>query len=337
MCNIQYREKMHDADPFRAQYLAGLEGLIDRLEQQCRNTRNPQDILDHPEKYRSRLCQILGWPLTQERPAEIPQARFQLLSEEEELFIYRAEITVLDDITMCGLLFRHKGEKLRPLVLCQHGGAGSPEIISGVFGNTYNYNDLTQRVLALGANAFAPQLLLWNKKEYGPADYSRDVIDSKLKDMGSSITAIELYGMMRILDYFEAQDWVGKLGMVGLSYGGFYTQFLSAVDTRIQAALSCSFFREHHNATRPDWCWRDLMREFGQAELVCLVAPRKLYLQMGNRDDLFDAETSRAEFARLPGATADGKTDWAELLVFDGVHELCKSDEHMRKVIAALK
>lgn len=45
-----------------------------------------------------------------------------------------------------------------------------------------------------------------------------------------------------------------KTGMVGLSYVGFYTLYIAALDTRIKAAVSCSFFND-----RDRYPWSDLV------------------------------------------------------------------------------
>ena len=79
-------------------------------------------------------------------------------------------------------------------MIAQHGGLGTPELCSTLFeGETsYNYKDMTQRILKHDVNVFAPQMLLWEKESYG-IDYDREYIDAVLKMLGGSITALEIY------------------------------------------------------------------------------------------------------------------------------------------------
>ena len=118
--------------------------------------------------------------------------------------MFRVQIQVFEGFKFYGLLFKKNDGKRRPLVIAQHGGLGTPELCSTLFeGETsYNYNDMTQRILEYDVNVFAPQMLLWSIEEYG-IDYNRAYIDAVLKMLGGSITALEIYCLQRSLDYFE--------------------------------------------------------------------------------------------------------------------------------------
>ena len=168
-------------------------------------------------------------------------------------------------------------------------------------------------------------------EKYG-IPYDRKEIDARLKRVGSSITAIEIYALIRILNYFEAQDNVLNFGMVGLSYGGFYTLFLSALDTRIKAAFSCSFFNSRDSYPWSDWTWWRSAHTFDDAEIACLVYPRKLNIEIGDRDNLFDVESGKKSFERLRELCADVGTDWVRFDTFDGVHEFALDDTSIKAV-----
>jgi len=148
------------------------------------------------------------------------------------------QFTVLDGVKISGLLFKQECNEARPLVLVQHGGWGTPETASGFYGYTGNNNDMLHRVIKYGVHAFAPQLLLWKEDEY-EVDFNRRRIDARLKRVGSSVTAVEIFALQKILDYFEQKEYVSEFGMIGLSYGGFYTLFTAAVEKRIKSCISC--------------------------------------------------------------------------------------------------
>ena len=141
---------------------------------------------------------------------------------------------------------------------------------------------------------------------------------------------------MRCIDYFETQSWVRNIGMAGMSYGGFYTQFTAALDTRIKAAVSCSFFCDSRHYVQPDWCFDGIEEFFGEAEIACLVYPRKLYLEMGTEDPLFDYQKSLMEYERIRKICGDDYLQWVELTVFEGKHEFYREDTHIKKLLDCL-
>jgi dienelactone hydrolase len=228
------------------------------------------------------------------------------------------------------------GEGKKPLVIVQHGKSGTPEIMSGILGSTWNYNDMLLRVAKHDAHVFAPQLLLWDAAQYG-APYDRITMDAALKRTGSSVAAIELYEISGIIDYFEKQDYVSSFGMVGLSYGGFYTLYATALDTRIKSAISCSFFASRDACSWSDWVWQDSANRFDDAEVACLVYPRRLCLEMGTRDELFRSEYSEESFERIKAYCKDAHIDWCDLILFDGKHEFCLDDAPIERLINDLK
>lgn len=335
---MKYREERREADRYKALYLEGIEKLLDSLSESSRKKRSKyaKDIMSNKEQYREDFARMLGWPLNEKRPKELPEVVEEKLSDEGEYSIYRLQFTVLQEITVSGLLFRYKEDVVRPFVLVQHGKLGTPELISGVYEKTDNYNDMLQRILVKGVNVFAPQLLLWSTEHDEPT-YDRQLMDARLKRVGSSVTAVEIYSIMRILDYFAVQTWVGNMGMVGMSYGGFYTLFTAALDIRIKAALSCSYFCDSEHYVQSDWCWNHMDTLFGEAEIACLIHPRKLFLEMGRDDPLFDYRKSLSEYERLKGICGDKDCTWVDLILFDGKHEFYKEDCHIDQLVKCLR
>ena len=166
---------------------------------------------------------------------------------------------------------------------------------------------------------------MWDDKY--EVKFDRATIDMRLKSVGSSIAALEIFGIMRILDYFEVQDYVSTFGMVGLSYGGFFTLYTAAIDTRIKSAISCSFFCNRDHKPERDWLWTNSAFRFNDAEVAALVYPRNIYIAMGNEDQLFDYKYSIASFERLKEICTYVGMDWVSFDVFDGTHEFFKYDE----------
>lgn len=333
---MNYHAEKTDTQIFKKKYRDGFETLISARQEALAEKRKEycKNIFDNAEAYRSDLKRMLGWPLTEARDEALPRVKKIKLSAENGYTVYRLQFEILDGLELSGLYFEVDGDEKRPLVLVQHGGMGTPELVSGAEGRTHNYNDLLQRVIARGVHAFAPQLLLWGEN-YG-VSFDRKATDARLKRLGSSISAVELHGLSRVLDYFEKQSNISSFGMVGLSYGGFYTLFLAAIDTRIRSAVSCAFFNTRDKYPWLDWCWFDAAEFFDDAEVACLVYPRKLCLEIGDKDPLFDAAYGKKSFERLKEICRNVGTDWVSFSVFDGVHEFPKDDMSIDEMVKSL-
>lgn len=333
---MNHQEEQRFSEKYKQAYLDGIEKLIaDRQKEAAvKRAEYAAEIFTDQERYRASFKEMLGWPLVGYTPNGLPKVSAEKLSEEEGCSLYRMSFEILDGLTLTGLFFKSKSPQKQPLVLLQHGGAGTPELISGIHGSTHNYNHMLERVLKHGVHIFAPQLLLW-AEDYG-APYDRKSIDARLKRVGSSITAIEVFGIMRILDYFEQQDYVKNFGMVGLSYGGFYTLCTTAADLRIRAAISCSWFNGRDAQPWSDWTWQNSAEKFDDAEIACLCYPRPLYLAMGDQDELFDAKVSEQSFARIKELCKSAGTDWVQYETFAGKHEFLHTDAPIEQLIQFL-
>ncbi len=332
---MRYHEEKNAADAHKQAYLDGINKLIDKRQKDAKAKRNEyiKGVFDAQEKYREELCRMLGWPLVGEARVGVPSVKCEKLSEEDGYTLYRMDIEILEGVMMTGLFFKRDSDTPLPLVIMQHGGLGTPELMSGVYGNTTNLNDMLQRTIKYGVHAFAPQLLLWDDKKQHSVVFDRRAIDARLKRVGSSITALEIYGIQRIIDYFETQSYVKSFGMIGLSYGGFYTLYTTAVETRIKAAVSAIFFNTRDAYPWSDWTWTCSAEKFDDAEVACLVYPRKLCIRIADKDELFDPQGGIDSFERLKELCADVGTDWVDFGVFEGKHEFPWDDAPIVKLI----
>ena len=335
---MKYTETIDITKEYKQDYADGFERIIKERQKASEAIRDEynKDIFSAPEKHREALKQMLGWPLVDFHTNKLTDVKTELLSVEDGYEIYRMQFEILEGLNMTGLFFKQSGEDKKPLVIVQHGGQGTPELISGVYGDTSNYNDMLQRVRKNDVHVFAPQLLLWSNDEYD-VKFDRKDIDARLKRVGSSITAIEVFGITRILDYFEQEEYVSTFGMVGLSYGGFYTLYTTAIDTRIKSAISCSFFNKRDIIGWSDWVWFKSAEKFDDAEVACLVYPRKLYIEIGDKDELFDYKYGVESFDKVKAMCKNVGTEWVDLKVFSGIHEFCMDDEPIQKLVKEIK
>ena len=145
--------------------------------------------------------------------------------------------------------------------------------------------------------------------------------------------ALEANNARCAIDYFLAIEPIDreKIGMMGLSYGGFYTLYLSAAEPRVKSAfVSCSLydrFKDPAKRCRPDLYWQDSAYKFGEAEVAALIAPRALYFESGAADEAYPYAQARKEFERLvPYYEAVGAADKLLLHRSAGGHEIADGD-----------
>ena len=91
-----------------------------------------------------------------------------------------------------------------------------------------------------------------------------------------------VWDVMRAIDYLETRDDVesSRIAVMGISGGGTIAFFLSALDTRIAAAVVSGYFQEREGLYQEP-IYRNvfgLLAEFGDAEVASLIAPRTLII-----------------------------------------------------------
>jgi hypothetical protein len=236
-------------------------------------------------------------------------------------------IETLPDLQTYGLLFVPPGPGPFPLVIAQHGGLGTPELCSGFFGPS-NYNDMTRRVLRRKCVVFAPQLLRWDPQYGEQPDVAE--LDRQLKQLGGSVAALEILGILRCLDHLTTREIIdpARVGMIGLSYGGFHTLFAAALDTRIRASLSSCFFSNRYKYAFSDWVWFDAANRFFDVEVAGLICPRPLYIEVALEDELFDPRYARPEASKIQSLyTSLRVPERFRYKEHPGVHELDRADD----------
>jgi predicted esterase len=320
------------ANPYRKAYLDGIERCIKGLNREAQIHRRGNMDVSRQEHNRSVLKSLLGMALFENAPTSDP-----ILTEAGETDLaklYHLTVFVTPEIPFYALLQIPKGAKSPlPLIVAQHGGGGTPELCSDLCGKN-NYNGMVRRCLQRGAAVLAPQLLLWSLNETETMrghdiPFDRTVIDSYLRSFGSTITGLEITGISRCLDYVSSRTDIDseRIGMVGLSYGGYFTLHTMAVEQRIKAGYSAGAFNSRDAHCLSDWCYPGAAYQLQDAEIASLCAPRKLYLQVGMEDTVFDYRNAIAEaeqakdYYRQLGAEENIRFD-----VWPGGHTLSNHD-----------
>lgn len=308
------------ADPYRQAYNDGLNAYIARLNREGKEKRTefmpPAAYAADPESFRRKYWEMIGldklypWDAAAGKaPRPEVTGRKWLAGEDQNCLIYRIVIDLQPEIPMYAVLVVPKAASAGhpvPLIIGQHGGGGTPELSLDYYGKN-NYSGMSQRAIKRGAAILAPQLLLWNVKDEiatmrkHPIPHDRSALDRSLKRYGMSVTALEISGIMKLVDFVADTPELdlNRLGMIGLSYGGFFTMTTMAADTRIRNAYSGCGFNDRDFHGCGDWYFQNSGLEFEAAEIAGLCAPRKLYISVGKVDPVFDYRPALPEAERV--------------------------------------
>lgn len=325
----------------RNDYFEGIKTIILEKAKEAEKNRGafltPDILCIEREKYREKYVQMLGWPLTEYTHEYHPQVKKELVEKVDFLTIYRLTIETLPGLWFTGILYvpTERAENA-PLVLINPGGSYHSEnmIAHGSY-TCEQYRNIGGRVLEQGAILYAPQFLVWGDGESFKQPATRQLLDAKLKALGGSIAALEIYNCCRAIDYLvgnESVD-VDRIGMMGLSYGGFYALYISAVETRIKTVFASCFFCDRFcsendpTGCRPDWLWQNSANTYFDAEVAALIAPRALYIENGRVDPLFPIDLVVRESDRLkPFYAAAGASDKLVFHIGENGHAVSVGD-----------
>lgn len=329
---MYYKEEIEKDTIYRDDYSKTIDAFLAKEHTKACEQRasfiTPALYMQDMEKYRNLFVEFLGFPLNRKR--EMPQVlKKEFVAKDGNVNIYRMQFLFFNEIKFYGIWFEQcENPQEKPFVLGLHGGGGTAEMVSSMHLDSANYRHLVRRMTDRGANVFAPQLYLWEVEKYGNK-YDRMRTDAKYRQLGGSVTAFELWLMQGCIDYFLAEGMnKEQVGVVGLSYGGMYSLYLAALDTRVKACYSSNWLCESFVLTMPDWSFLNAEYTFSVAETAGLIAPRALVVGIGTGDELFPYQQTEKECEKIAEYyKAFGRADNFKLVVFEGEHELDKNDD----------
>ncbi len=327
-------ENVGDQKQIRLEQYRQLQAFIRNMAEESAAKRAPipeggMEVLRAWQKeYRPQIEQSVGW-----RP-QIGEYAPQLISQEEldsdELVAStrRMVIRVAEGLDVYGILLMPYREKPR-LMFCFHGGGGCPELVTSVCPSS-NYNDGARKFVALGFAVFAPLFVL-RREETMDVDWNenyRAALHINALWAGTSLMAVEVEKIERAMRFFDSYKEVdaSRIGVAGLSYGGYYALYAAALIERVSFCISSCYFNDRLRVLcdRPyaliDWQYPNASSLFGDAHIAALICPKPLYIEVGARDELFAPEGAIAE-AQPVRALYEGCGAKFVFDVFDGTHE----------------
>ena len=331
-----YTEEIAVSEPYRALYVESVKKAIDTLATLSNEERNsfitPEKLRDDPSFYRQSYADLIGLTRLNEVFGDgIPRIYETPHAEDSLAWISRLKIELAEGIFFTGILFIPKNATAPySLTVASHGGGGSPELCADMIGPN-NYSHLVRKLLSAGEAVFAPQLMLWNLSprlcgtnipQYSTS-YDRGHSERAFKQCGTSIVAFEIYAITRTATALLARENIRSDGyrMTGLSYGGFYTLYTMAYDTRIHSGYSVAYFNDKFRYNWHDMIWMNSGARFTDVEIAALCAPRALRIEIGRTDPVFEATTAEPLFPAVRAYfRAQNAEDQLSINLWDGGH-----------------
>jgi dienelactone hydrolase len=187
-----------------------------------------------------------------------------------------------------GLLLEPVG-RTRARVVAVPDADWTPEAAVGLVPGVPAAARFPRRLAENGCQVIVPLLIDRSDKWSGIADVKmtnqphREWIYRMAFEVGRHIVGFEVQKILAAVDWFAGQNKSQPLpmGVFGYGEGGLLALYAAALDTRIQAAGVSGYFQSRQQLWKEP-IYRDvwgLLREFGDAEIAGLIAPRGLLVE----------------------------------------------------------
>jgi dienelactone hydrolase len=206
-----------------------------------------------------------------------------LAAEAPRFKVWQVRWPVLDGVTGEGLLLEPAGKVAGHAVVLPDADQ-TPEQLSGLAPGVPPEQQTAHRLADHGFRVLVPTILSRDFEGSGhegvgwTTQTHREWIYRQAFHMGRHVIGYEVQKVLAAVDAIKAAFPNAKVGVAGSGEGGLLALYSAAADPRIDAALVSGYFGPREGAWKEPLyrnIW-SLLREFGDAELGALVAPRAL-------------------------------------------------------------
>ncbi|HLV00287.1 MAG TPA: acetylxylan esterase, partial [Acidobacteriota bacterium] len=237
--------------------------------------------------------------------------RTSLIEVNENFAAYQVLLDVAPGLEAWGHLLVPRNLTGRaPAVIAQHGGGGTPAMVTGVgFEGDTAYHAFGRHLAGRGYVVFAPMIAVANIPFPDAEDRLEAIrlgllraINPKVRmaaSLGMMRTSIEQARLGRIVNFLQSLDFVDgeRIGYYGLSYGGYSAIWMTALEPRIKATVISGHFNDweqkitsHRIATSylrhpdEDFTNWNVLNRFSHLELIAAMWPTAVCVEYGERD-----------------------------------------------------
>jgi hypothetical protein len=263
-----------------------------------------------------------------------PNVRTRQIYDEPNYVGYEVMFDVFPDVFSYGILLVPKdlkpGER-RPVVVCQHGLAGTPRDVADPKVDSHFYHRFACRLADEGFITYSPQ------NPFSGEDKFRTLV-RKANPLGKGLFSIIVPQHQQTVDWLATLPFVDpdRIAFYGLSYGGKTAMRLPVLVSRYCLSICSGDFNEWiwkmtslelpsgYPGTREYEMWEwNMGNTFNYSELAGLIAPRPFMVERGHHDGVGIDEWVAYEYAKVRRLYADLKIpDRTTIEFFDGPHTI---------------
>lgn len=216
------------------------------------------------------------------------------IAEERTYKIYAVRWSVLPAVTADSRGLAGEGLLLQPTsspmarVVAIPDADGTPEMLVGLSPGMDPKAQFARVLAENGCQVVVPRLINRDDTFSGIPGVGmtnmphREWIYRMAYEVGRHIIGFEVQEILAVVDWFTSENSKQQLpiGLIGYGEGGLLALYSAAIDTRIEATGVSGYFQKRDIWKEP--IYRDvwgLTREFGDAELASLIAPRALIVE----------------------------------------------------------
>ena len=163
-----------------------------------------------------------------------------------------------------------------------------PEQLAGLVEGVDVASQFARRLAESGCRVVVPLRINCQRGQFdwgarpAPSITNREMLYRSAFEVGRGLVAYEVEMLHAITDYLQASSTQGRpVGIFGWGEGGLLALYAGALDTRIRSVGVSGYFDSRQQL------WQEpldrnicgLLREFGDAELASLIAPRSLVVE----------------------------------------------------------
>ncbi|MGH7226685.1 MAG: alpha/beta hydrolase family protein, partial [Gemmataceae bacterium] len=221
-----------------------------------------------------------------------------LVAETKTYRIYQVRWPVLDGVCGEGLLLEPKDKAIGDVIALPDADQ-TPEQLAGLAPGMAKDAQFARRLVENGFRVVVPTLIDRSNRWSGNAEVAwtnqphREWIYRQSYHMGRHVIGYEVQKILAVVDWCLTSGAAsgerggvspprkGKVGVAGYGEGGLLAFYAAAVDPRIDACLVSGYF-DSRQQTWQEPLYRNvwgLLREFGDAEIATLIAPRGLVVE----------------------------------------------------------
>jgi dienelactone hydrolase len=320
---VLWTRKLHESAPLRLTFRA----------------RNRKEAEAWQKRLRAKLTELVGGFPSERgalRPQTLETREFPAYRREKFIFESRPGVTVL-----AYLLTPAKRTAPHPVMICVPGHGRGVDDIVGIDDKGRDRTDKAgyQHDFALqaaehGMAALAIEPLGFGcrrdplAKKAGLGRSSCQPSAGAALLLGETMIAWRVWDVMRTIDWIETRRDLDarRVGCMGISGGGTCTLFSAGLEPRIQVAFVSGYLNTFRDSVLSlshciDNYVPGILNWAEMYDVAGLIAPRPLFVESGDRDNIFPVEASRASFERTRKVyEAFDAASLAEQEVFSGEH-----------------